>query len=98
VGRSRRERGGLGRGGKWLGQPASAPGRQAVGRGRRRRECLTGETGRPRGPVESEGVPGKRDSFKRCLSFLQKFQIKYEWKGMEIRNNFSYRNFSRFEV
>jgi hypothetical protein len=29
VGRSGGERGGTGRGGKWLGQPASAPGRQA---------------------------------------------------------------------
>jgi hypothetical protein len=28
---------------------------------------------------------------------LQKFQIKYGWKGLEIRNNSSYRNFSRFE-
>jgi hypothetical protein len=28
----------------------------------------------------------------------QKSQIKYGWKELEIRNNFSYRNFSRFEM
>jgi hypothetical protein len=28
---------------------------------------------------------------------LQKFEIEYGWKELEIRNNFSYRNFSRFE-
>jgi hypothetical protein len=29
---------------------------------------------------------------------LEKFQIKYGWKEFEIRNDFSYRNFSRFET
>jgi hypothetical protein len=29
---------------------------------------------------------------------LQKFQIKYVRKEIEIRNNFSYRNVSRFEM
>jgi hypothetical protein len=29
---------------------------------------------------------------------LNKFQIKYGWKEIEIRNNFYYRNFSRFEM
>jgi hypothetical protein len=29
---------------------------------------------------------------------LQKFQIKYGWKELEIRNNSPYRNFSRFEM
>jgi hypothetical protein len=29
---------------------------------------------------------------------LQKFQVKYGWKEFEIRNNFSYRNFSGFEM
>jgi hypothetical protein len=29
---------------------------------------------------------------------LQKFQIKYGWKELEIRKFFSYRNFSRFEI
>jgi hypothetical protein len=33
-----------------------------------------------------------------CLSVLQKFQIKYGWKEIEIRNNFPYRNVSRFEI
>jgi hypothetical protein len=38
------------------------------------------------------------DSFKRYLTVLKKFQIKYGWKEIEIRNNFPYRNFSRFEM
>jgi hypothetical protein len=29
---------------------------------------------------------------------LQKFQIKYGWKELEIRNNIPYINFSRFEI
>jgi hypothetical protein len=29
---------------------------------------------------------------------LEKFQIKYGWKDLGIRNNLSYRNFSRFET
>jgi hypothetical protein len=29
---------------------------------------------------------------------LQKFQIKYGWKGVEIGNNFPYINFSRLEI
>jgi hypothetical protein len=29
---------------------------------------------------------------------LQKFQIKYGWKELEIRNNFYYRNSSIFEI
>jgi hypothetical protein len=29
---------------------------------------------------------------------LQKFGIKYVWKLFEIRNNFPYSNFSRFEM
>jgi hypothetical protein len=29
---------------------------------------------------------------------IQKFQTKYRWKEFEIMNNFSYRNFSRFEM
>jgi hypothetical protein len=31
-------------------------------------------------------------------SLLKKFQIKYGWKELERRNNFPYRNFSRFEI
>jgi hypothetical protein len=31
-------------------------------------------------------------------SIAKKFQIKYGWKDIEIRNNFSYRNFFRFEM
>jgi hypothetical protein len=31
------------------------------------------------------------------LSELENFQIKYGFEGFEIRNNFPYRNFSRFE-
>jgi hypothetical protein len=30
--------------------------------------------------------------------WLKKFQIKYGWKEVEIRNNFPNRNFSRFEM
>jgi hypothetical protein len=29
---------------------------------------------------------------------LQKFKIKYGWKDLEVRNNFPYRNFSRFKM
>jgi hypothetical protein len=29
---------------------------------------------------------------------LQKFQIKYGWKELGVRNNFPYRNFSIFEM
>jgi hypothetical protein len=29
---------------------------------------------------------------------LEKLEIKYGWKEVEIRNNFSYRNISRFEM
>jgi hypothetical protein len=29
---------------------------------------------------------------------LQKFQIKYGWKDLEIRNNLTYSNFSRFKI
>jgi hypothetical protein len=36
--------------------------------------------------------------FKRHLPLLQKFEIKYGWKEFEIRINFPYRNFFRFEM
>jgi hypothetical protein len=29
---------------------------------------------------------------------IQKFKIEYVWNELEIWNNFSYRNFSRFEM
>jgi hypothetical protein len=29
---------------------------------------------------------------------LQKFQIKYGWKELEVRNNLPYTNLSRFEM
>jgi hypothetical protein len=29
------------------------------------------------------------DSSKRCLPLLHKFQIKYSWKDLEMRNNFA---------
>jgi hypothetical protein len=32
------------------------------------------------------------------LSLLEKFQIKYGFGGNEIRNNFSYYNFSKFGI
>jgi hypothetical protein len=38
------------------------------------------------------------DRSKRCLPLLQKLEIKYGWKELEVRNNFSYRNLSRFEL
>jgi hypothetical protein len=38
----------------------------------------------------------KFDRSKSCLPLLQKFQIKYGWKELEIRNNYSYRIFPRF--
>jgi hypothetical protein len=28
----------------------------------------------------------------------KKLELKYGWKGLEIRKNFSYINFSRFEM
>jgi hypothetical protein len=37
-------------------------------------------------------------SLKMCLMLLQKFQIKYGWYDLEIRNKFPYRNFSRFKM
>jgi hypothetical protein len=37
------------------------------------------------------------DRSKRYLHVLEKLEIKYEWKDLEIRNNFPYRNISRFE-
>jgi hypothetical protein len=37
-------------------------------------------------------------SIKQVLSLLQKFQIKYGWKEIEIGDNFTYRNFSRFKI
>jgi hypothetical protein len=37
------------------------------------------------------------DRYKRCVTVLKKLEIKYGWKDLEIRNNFPYRNFSRFE-
>jgi hypothetical protein len=38
------------------------------------------------------------DQFKKDLSELKKFEIKYGCEGFEERNNFIYRNFSRFEM
>jgi hypothetical protein len=32
-----------------------------------------------------------------CLPLLEKLEVKYGWKELVIRNNFPYRNFSRFE-
>jgi hypothetical protein len=37
------------------------------------------------------------DQSKWCLPLLEKLEIKYGWKELEIRNNFPYTNFSRFE-
>jgi hypothetical protein len=37
------------------------------------------------------------DRSKMCLPVLQKLEVKYGWKELEIKNNFPYRNFSRFE-
>jgi hypothetical protein len=56
-------------------------------------------TGRP----ERHGARGFKfssnfDSFKMCLPLLEKFEIKYGWKELEIRINFPYRNISRFET
>jgi hypothetical protein len=39
----------------------------------------------------------KFDRSKICLPVLGKLEVKYGWKELEIRNNFPYRNFSRFE-
>jgi hypothetical protein len=35
---------------------------------------------------------------KERLSVLESFPIKYRIEGFEERNNFTYRNFSRFEI
>jgi hypothetical protein len=40
----------------------------------------------------------KLDSVKKYLSELEHFEIKYGWKGCEIRNNFPYSNFIRFRM
>jgi hypothetical protein len=32
-----------------------------------------------------------------CLPLLEKLEVKYGWKDLEMGNNFPYRNFSRFE-
>jgi hypothetical protein len=37
------------------------------------------------------------DRSKRCLLLIEKLEVKYGWKEIKIRNNFPYRNFSRFE-
>jgi hypothetical protein len=36
--------------------------------------------------------------FKIHLPELESFQVKYGFEGFEVRNNFPYRNFLRFEV
>jgi hypothetical protein len=38
------------------------------------------------------------DRSKRCLPVLKNIQIKFGLKEIQIRNNFPYRNFSRFEI
>jgi hypothetical protein len=32
------------------------------------------------------------------FEFLQKFEIKYGWRDLEMVNNFAYKNSSRFEM
>jgi hypothetical protein len=36
--------------------------------------------------------------FKQDLPELRKFEIKYGWKVFEIKNNFPYKDFLRFEI
>jgi hypothetical protein len=43
-------------------------------------------------------IPPNFDWFKRYIPALKKFEIKYGWKEFELRINFPYRNFSRFEM
>jgi hypothetical protein len=43
-------------------------------------------------------IPPNFGWFKRYLTRVQIFEIKYGWKEFEIRINFPYRNFSRFEM
>jgi hypothetical protein len=38
------------------------------------------------------------DRSKRCLPMLEKLEIKYGWKELDMGNNYSYRNLSRFEL
>jgi hypothetical protein len=38
------------------------------------------------------------DLSKRCIPLLEKLEVKYGWKELEIRNIFTYRNISRFEM
>jgi hypothetical protein len=38
------------------------------------------------------------DSLKNALPVLEKFQIKYIFEGNQIRNNFTYCNFSKFRI
>jgi hypothetical protein len=35
---------------------------------------------------------------EKYISGLRKIEIKYGWKALEIRMNFTYRNFSIFEM
>jgi hypothetical protein len=36
--------------------------------------------------------------FKRDLTELKKSEINYGWKSFEIKKNFAYRNFLKFEM
>jgi hypothetical protein len=86
----------------WL---IGGPGRDG-GPGRQRRgeavgASLTGGVGSTLRPIRFSNrikFAPNFDRSKMCLPVLQKFQIKYGWKGLVIRNNFPYRNFSRFEI
>jgi hypothetical protein len=40
----------------------------------------------------------KLDSIQTGPSQLKKIEIKYGWRVIEMRNNFSYRNFLRLEM
>jgi hypothetical protein len=78
------------------------------GRVRQRSAMLTRRPGSTvPGGANSNGIQTISNGFKfdpnfnrskRCLPLLEKFQIKYGWKELGIRNNLSYRNFSRFET
>jgi hypothetical protein len=35
---------------------------------------------------------------QKCFLVLQKWEIKYGWKELEMRNNFVYKGFLRFEI
>jgi hypothetical protein len=88
-----RERKGERQGGN--GAPTRGPGWHSVGR--RGSNSVWTETKIQTRPNWFQ-IPSNFDYFKHDFPWLQKFETKYGWKVFEIRNNFPYRDFLRFEM